>query len=263
MTKVQILAVGFFNTEILQRSMHSLAQEAANCRYPCELYLLENTSAKSPQIAEMAKKLYDQGSLTSHILSSHNVATNVVLHALRRKIIPCEAEYIAITEADVILDPGSMNEALDLLESHPSWGLCSIDIHLTNLPLEQYPDSVHWIPEALDRGDYLEGPTGFQFILFRKDFLVSFLESVLRGELRQPIALLNQSYVSMSDANLILYCSLSGIPWIRTKKNRLLHIGWELYSNPDNDYMRYKEELVRNGQIWADYPDTAFTTLLP
>jgi len=253
-----LLFIAFFNTEIIERSLESFAREKKAWN-SFDLVVLENPSPNSSEIRRVVSKYLRQGVVLAHLRWEKNVAANVVTRAVLEghlaAVTPLalhEYEYIGVTEGDVVVEPGLLQEMQTLLGDHPELEHVAADVDLSNLPLNNFPEAREWVPAPLDRGDYLEGETGLQLVLARTSAFFAFIGALARGELREKTVLTWRECPTFSDRNWRQFAQQRGKPWARTKKRRLLHIGWELYSDLDNDYVRHKDALVKSGSFWQD-----------
>ena len=137
-------------------------------------------------------------------------------------------DYISTTESDVVVENGSIEEAISILNENDEIPVSYIQL---NCDLEKYkklPIS-SWVPKPVKYKTFYTGITGFQFITFRKDILYDFLNRLENKEIIAPIALGCSDYYGISDTNLGIYIDnilrqKSGIT-----NRKLDHIGWEKY----------------------------------
>jgi hypothetical protein len=68
------------------------------------------------------------------------------------------------------------------------------------------------------------------------------------------IIALGDNYYGLSDSNLSLFNEYKKTLWIRTNNTKLDHIGWELYlkKNKNNEYVKFKDENIKNKKIRTD-----------
>lgn len=250
-----LLVLAFFNYDILKRSLESMVGSTSYYKnvedIPYDVYVLENPSPYSDKIGEYLKKLYNEGRIKGHYRSHDNIGGNIFFQAIIKGLIEIPKKYVCISEGDVILDKGSFEETLKLLEKYQKVPLCSIDIHLYNLPVGNFPNINSWIPEAIDFDDHRIGNTGLQFITIRSDFFIEFLQAIINKEVNRGIVFMGNGNF-FSDSNLHEFCQKKEKYWLRTKYRKLLHIGWELYWNLNNEYYLYKEQLIKSGKFWSN-----------
>lgn len=240
--KLVVLLQAYFNYEKIDRTLKSINSPDIEI----DIIFLECPSKYSEEIYNIGKKY----NIKNHFKCSENIAGEVFTLFIKNNIEFIKSyDYVATTEGDVVLDNGSISEAIYLLEKYNEnyTSVCSVDLHL-NLP--KYPIKFNdWVPTPIDKEDHLIGPTGFQFILFRPLFLLNFVNSCLNKEICAPIALGCNNYTSLSDTNLSIFCKRAGVHWIRTKFTKLDHIGWEEYVENNSEYVKEKELMLKSKKI--------------
>lgn len=254
--KVLIVFIAFFNHEIISKSLDSFLSERKWSRHSVEILVLENESPKSEYVANVTRNLP-----VIHFRYGKNAAANVIVRARQAGILKTEDyDFVAVTEGDVVLDSGLLDEAVDILARCPELDLVNADVHLTNLPLKNFPEAATWMPPAKEAGQYLVGDTGLQFVLSRREPFEAFLTALERGELRETTVLTWHPCQSFSDRNWRAFNAKRGKLWARTPERKLLHIGWDLYVDLDNDYIRLKNSLVASGSFWQDEGEASVFT---
>ena len=240
--RVLVLLNCYFNVGLIERTVISILET----KYPCDIIFLENPSKYSDDIRELVKKY----NIYKHFISNSNIEGNVfhLFCNLHSNIIE-KYTYIAMSEADVVLDKDSMHEAIRILNySNKKVEILSIDILLDykkyhNLPIDS------WVPKPSDINGYSVGGTGFQFIIFKNYVLKEFINSLNKKELVSPVALGVNNFHMMSDSNLSIFIAKRGTLWVRTKKNKLDHIGWEKYILNNDEYIKDKEKNILTKKI--------------
>lgn len=256
MKKHAILMIAFFNCNLIEETLKSLIKDFTENSIPYDIYVLENSSPKSELIAEMLMKYKDF--ITKHIRSDINNFANIIIDAFTEELIPRNYKYYSVTESDVILNPNAYDEAIFILKKY-KFHLCSIDLSLENLPVKKFPEAIHWVPQPIVFNEFLVGPTGFQFIVFRRKMFLKYIKTLITkrdSELKtseKPIQLIR-------DQLLDHYCEKLGITWVRTKKSKLLHKGWDLYLDDDNEYVQYKKQQNKD-KDWGYTPGAKLTLI--
>jgi hypothetical protein len=243
--RILVLLNCFFNTDFIERTVVSILET----KYPCDIIFLENPSKYSDDIRILAKKY----NVYKHFISNNNMEGNIfhLFCNLHSNIIE-KYVYIAMSEADVVLDKESLHEAIKILNySNNEVEVLSIDIFLDhkkyyNLPIDR------WVPKTIKINGYSVGETGFQFIIFKNYVLHEFITSLNKKELVSPVALGVNDYYMMSDSNLTLFIEKRKRLWVRTIKNKLDHIGWEKYIFNNDEYVKIKNENITNKKIRAN-----------
>lgn len=231
----------FFNVKDVKRTIDSL--ERTGMEY--DIIFLENPSKFSSEMRQLAqeKKIYQ------HYICSDNIEGNVwELFFKQFPDVAVKYRYIALSEADVVLDKDALQEAITLLNSSGSnVGNVSIDLHLDTVKYKTLPIRA-WVPAAQQRDGYSVGATGFQFIIFKPAFLMEFIAAIRRKQLSCSIALGTSRFFGISDSNLQEFNQRKGTLWVRTVKAKLDHIGWEHYLGYD-DYCAEKDKNLKMGKI--------------
>jgi hypothetical protein len=228
----------FFNVSLIDRCLESI-QKSSKTNFTVDIVLLENPSKYSHNI----KLLTSKYNIYKHYICNDNIEGNIfTLYMEKYRDTIEKYTYIAMTEGDVVLEENAMEEAIEILERNDSRvGNLSIDIEMNytkyyNLPIRE------WIPVARQIEDYDVGPTGFQCIVFKRDFVLDFFGELRKNTLCAPVALGNRVFYGLSDSNLTLYTQKRNTLWVRTKKYKLDHIGWEMYIDMNNEYVKEKEK---------------------
>jgi len=106
--RVLVLLNCFFNTDFIERTVVSIMET----KYPYDIVFLENPSKYSEDIRLMAKKY----NVYKHFISNNNMEGNIfhLFCNLHSNIIE-KYIYIAMSEADVVLDKESLHEAIEIL----------------------------------------------------------------------------------------------------------------------------------------------------
>uniref|UniRef100_A0A6C0JNA3 Glycosyltransferase 2-like domain-containing protein n=1 Tax=viral metagenome TaxID=1070528 RepID=A0A6C0JNA3_9ZZZZ len=240
--RLLVLLNCFFNTSDIERTLISLI----NTEFPCDIIFLENPSKYSDSIRILAKKY----NIYKHFMCSDNIEGNIFhIFCNTHKHIIDQYRYIAMSEADVVLDKNALHECIGLLDnSTDRVDLASIDLHLNtekyhNLPISQ------WVPTSSIVDNYLVGHTGFQFIVFKKNTLNEFITSLNNKKISAHVALGVHNYYGLSDTNLFWFVHERNKLWIRTLDSKLDHIGWEHYIQNDDEYVQEKNKNITSGKL--------------
>lgn len=251
MYKIAIIVEAFYNCSDVDRTIDSILKNINSTKHELsvDIIVLENPSPKSKQMLKIYSKYKDH--ILMYLRASENIEGNIFTVFINQyRDTLKDYDYIGLTEGDAILDDGALLETVNLLNKYPKAGNCSISLSLANLQIPPLPQSArNWYPRGRDAGDHIIGATGFQFINFRRDFLFGFIDALNAKQLTSPVALGTREYQQISDSNLILYNSRVKKTWIRTKQFKLLHIGWDHYKNPKDEYWVYKTQLLKSGQL--------------
>lgn len=235
----------FFNVSLIDRCLESIKNSLKNT-FTLDIILLENPSKYSEEIYRLGKKY----NIYKHYICNDNIEGNIfTVYMEKYKDTIQKYKYVGMSEGDVVMEEGALEEAIGILERNDARvGNISIDVELNyskyyNLPIRQ------WIPVARHVDDYDVGPTGFQCIVFKRDFALDFFAELKKQTLCGSVALGNTVFYGLSDTNLTIYNERRNTLWIRTKKYKLDHIGWEMYIDMNNDYVREKEKNLSTNKI--------------
>jgi hypothetical protein len=240
--RVLVLLNCFFNTDFIERTVVSILET----KYPCDIIFLENPSKHSDDIRLLAKKY----NIYKHFISDNNIEGNIfhLFCNLHSNIIE-KYVYIAMSEADVVLDKESLHEAIKILNySNNKVEILSIDILLDYKKYYKLPIDI-WVSKPIMVNGYSVGPMGFQFIIFKKYVLNEFIKSLNKKELVSPVALGVSNFHMLSDSNLNMFIVKRKKLWVRTIKNKLDHIGWEKYILNNDEYVKEKENNIVKKKI--------------
>lgn len=242
--KLLILLNCFFNHELINRTLKSIKET----NFYCDIIFLENPSKYSDEI----NKLGVQYKIYKHYICDENIEGNIFTLFIKNfKNIINNYDYIGLSEADVVLEKDSLDEAIQILDMNDnSIGNISIDLDLNYEKYNELPLNT-WINPPKIIENYKVGPTGYQFIIFKRDFLYDFIETLDKKIIFSKVALGVEKYYGLSDSNLSLFNEYRKKLWIRTNKTKLDHIGWELYLkiNENNEYVKFKNENISNKKI--------------
>lgn len=243
--KVLVLAMAYFNYHDVNKTLISLSKQD-KVEF-IDVILLENPSKYSVQM----KKVAEHPIVQRHYIADENVEGLIMQEFVRQnQDFVFKYKYIAMTESDVVLDYNSISESLHLIRIIKDVGVVSVNLRLDNLQIPPLPpEAVNWVPPAIEHEIFLEGPTGFQMIIFPRDNLKLFLNALVHNELGNGIALGNGPYHGISDSNLAQFLIDRKLIWARTKNSSLLHIGWEHYKDPTDEYWMHKNDLLDKGMI--------------
>jgi len=212
-----------------------------------DIVILENPSKYSKKMSETVKKYGDR--IKAHYLCSQNIEMVCFqAYTLINKLdIQQKYDYICISEGDVVLKPGSMRECYNLI--NPQQPVCSINISLENLKIPPHPaDAIYWVPPRKIYKDHKEGEFGLQFVMIETLYFYDFLDALEKKELGERIPL-GESTHSFSDTNLRAYMRKTGVKFYNTLKNDLIHIGWDHFLDPKDEYWCHRNTLIKEKKI--------------
>ena len=222
--KHAIIMLVYYNHDLIERTLKSFRKYRDN--HSVDIYFIENPSKNSSLIKDLANTY----NINHHYICSENIGGILIGHFLRKMKIGLlnKYDYISITESDVVVDDGSIEETVTILNENHEIPVSYIQL---NCDLEKYTKLPinEWVPKPVRYKTFYTGITGFQFITFRKDILYDFLNRLKNKEISAPIALGCSDYYDVSDTNLRIYIYnvLKQKGGITNRK--LDHIGWEKY----------------------------------
>ena len=236
-----ILLNCFFNVNDVKRTVESIERTGL----PCDIIFLENPSKYSPDMHKLAQ----EKRIHQHYICSDNIEGNIwELFLSNHPEISTQYRYIALSEADVVLDKDALHEITTLLDASGSnVGNASVDLHLDTEKYKTLPIRA-WVPVPEQKAGYSVGASGFQFIVFKPAFLMEFITAIRQKQLSCSIALGSSHFYGISDSNLQEFNRRKGTLWIRTVKAKLDHIGWEHYLTYD-EYCAEKDKNLKAGKI--------------
>lgn len=222
--KHAIIMLVYYNHDLIERTLKSFQKYRYN--NDVDIFFIENPSKNSSYIKELVKKY----NINYHYICNENIGGMLVELFLRnmKDILLYNYDYISTTESDVVVDDGSIEEAISILNENNEIPVSYIQI---NCDLEKYkklPTAI-WVPKPTKYKTFYTGITGFQFITFRRNILYDFLDRLKNKEIMSPIACGCSDFHGLSDINLGIYINnilgqKGGITNIK-----LDHIGWEKY----------------------------------
>jgi len=233
--KHAIIMLVYYNHDLIERTLKSFQKYRDNNEV--DIYFIENPSKNSPLIKDLANTY----NVNYHYICSENIGGILFEYFLRKMhFLLDKYDYISTTESDVVVEDGSIEEAISILNENNEIPVSYIQL---NCDLEKYkklPIS-SWVPKPTKYKTFYTGITGFQFISFRKIILYDFLNRLENKEIIAPIALGCSNYYGLSDTNLGIY--INNI--LRQKggitNGKLDHIGWEKYIDMNGNFIETGE----------------------
>jgi hypothetical protein len=190
-----------------------------------DFFIIENPSINSNEIYEYFHK--------QNLIGYIQFDTNITFKAIERFIIDyhdllLKYEYITISDCDLQVE--NSNEVfLELRKnlSLPDVGVSCVDLLLDNFP-KHVPGCNSWMPSPISETDeYIECATGGHLCTIKTE----------------NIALFQGTFI---DQHIWNRTYQSNLKWVKTKKNKALHLTWDLYYE-GNAYYELKKH---NNNIW-------------
>lgn len=214
-----IIMLVYFNYDLVERSINSFTSQ-----FQGDIIFIENPSIHSEKMRQIGKKY----NICSHYICNENIGGCAIELFLRSNADMLKKyDYIAVTESDMVIEKGGINELFDILTNNIEIDIASIqlDIHLSkykNLP------TYLWVPPIEKYKNFYLGYTGFQFIMFRHNILYDFLQKLADKKHVNHIACGSNDFYGLSDTNLYDYIMKNEMKWAVTN-TKGDHIGWEKY----------------------------------
>ena len=187
------------------------------------------------------------GDIVKYVLLDENIAGSAMQVYTEHIYADDGSPYIMITDGDVtVADPAWLDEELTILRTHDEIFVCAADLHLSNLPLHNFPEAGGWVSQATDMGSYLDGFCGAHLLLFKKEFYLDCLKYV------------SENALPFIDSSFHKYALQHGLSWARTKKAKAHHITWDLYADMNHEYTKLKTT-TRYDELWNHSKLCGFT----
>lgn len=242
--KIQCCVLAYYDLETIRKSIDFLCDR--NDRL--EITVIENRSKHTDdKIKPYVLDKLEAGKIVKYVLLDKNIAGNALKVYTDYVYQDDGSPYFLLTDGDLtVADPAWLDEELAILERHDETFVCSLDLDLSNLPVQSFPEAHSWITQPADRGAYLEGFSGAYLLLFKKEF---FLDS---------LAYIRKNNMVFLDASLHKYALQHGLAWARTKKAKAHHITWDLYMDLNHEYTRLKTSATYD-ELWTNNNVCGFT----
>mgnify|MGYP003378416149 CR=1 FL=1 len=190
-----------------------------------DYFIVENYSSNSNDIKEyfLGKRLIGYIQFEQNIT---NNAANIFLRDFKHKLI--EYKYTTFSDCDLLVHSKELlfGELFDNLE-HKNVLVSCADLEMENLP--NVKGSENWIPKSITTDIHIEGFTGIHFLTIKNENL-DFFEKI-----------------HFLDTNLHLKCKKLKKKWVKTLKNKVYHLTWDIYFD-GNDYFEFKVKNFNN--LW-------------
>ena len=224
--KHAIIMLVYYNYDLIERCLKSFSHYLKDNK--ADIYFIENPSIHSIKIKELVKKY----NINFHYICNENIGGCAFeLFPRQNKSLMEKYEYISVTESDVIVENGAIEECIDILDNNVEVPVISIQLNCELYKYRNLPTS-KWVHRSQKYKTFYKGSTGFQFIMFRNYVLYDFLEKLNNKKIINPIALGCRNFYGVSDSNLTHYIKMIKSVWARTN-SKLDHIGWEKYVDKD------------------------------
>ena len=226
--KHAIVMLAYFNCDLVERTLESFGNYRKNTSV--DVFLIENPSKNSASMREIAVKY----NVAGHYMCSENVGVSLFEEFLRlRRAQMSDYDFISITESDVVVEDGAIEETLSILQENAEIPIAQIQL---NVDLDKYRKLLlgneWWVPQPIRYKTFFRGMTGFQFVTLRKEVMYDVLDRLGRKEISGDISGMAGApgtYTGLSDQTLGKYIRLHHEGLAAITNLRLDHIGWEKY----------------------------------
>lgn len=244
MNKILILMNVYFNYEYVERTLDSIKANKGD--FTIDFIFLENPSKYSFKIKELSKK-YN----INHYICNENIAGQIFqLFYSNNQSLLTKYDYICVTESDVVLDIGCIDEALYILNNLNNIGVCYVGLKLGLKKYKSIQKKIdRWVPKPRIKTFYAEGHTGIHFVVFKSSYFFNLMKDIENKRLHTAIALGQKKYFGFSDSNLQRFNKLNNFKPVQTIKNKLDHIGWETAIGLNNEYKQVKDFNLKTKKI--------------
>jgi len=224
MKKTTLFFLAYFDFDVIKRSLESFYELSEFL----EIIVIENGSVNSNEIRTFLKNEINRGKIHSCYFFQRNLSNNSIEIVISKELKKLSTEeYFIISDGDLILeDKNSYVEIKNIMDNHHELFACGISLDKRNLPLDNFPESVFWIPEDIhEEEDFYEAKTGAHLLMVRTtDFLKYWKFREDKNE-------------SLTDSSMANYCYNSqNKKWARSKKSKALHLTWDSYNDLNHPY---------------------------
>lgn len=230
MKKHLCILICYQNYEHIMATYNSLKSENI------DFIIIENKS----QNTELIKEFFLKQPIKKYVLFKNNIVNNAMNIFLKDFFdLLGEYEYITISDCDLLIEDSdeTFREIFAILEDR-NVGVCCIDLDMKNLP--DVTGAKNWVPPIkMETETYLEGDSGIHLMTIRNENI-----DILKN-------------VHFLDSNLIRKCNKNNKKWVKTKKNRAIHLTWDLYK-PGNPYYEFKK---KNKNMWHERKESEYDIL--
>jgi len=222
------ILICYNNTEHIINCFESLKSDNV------DFFIIENYSKNSTDIESYFKKQ----KLVGYIQFESNISFRAVERFIKdyHELIN-SYDYITISDCDLQVQ-NSADVFSELIKNLnlPNVGISCVDLSLDNFP-HHIPNSNIWLPLPLsETKDYIECDTGVHLCTMKKEnlhlLLGTFIDQHIRARTRN-----------------------SNLKWVKTKKNKAIHLTWNLYvdGNPYYEYKKLNTSIIWNHLNTSEY----------
>lgn len=163
--KIPCVVSVYYNFDIIKKTLDFICQyqDMLNIMV-VENYSIHTNSNIKPYMLE----LLNNEIITKYVLFEENISNNALELIFKNNLIDelDQHEFFILTDGDVVVTQNDfLSEQLRIMLNHPDIFVCAVSLHLDNLPIENYPNAISWIPPDINQfHDYYETLTRLHFI---------------------------------------------------------------------------------------------------
>lgn len=226
--KILCVVLVYYEFQHIRRAVDALINTDA-----LDLVVVENKSEHTDtSIKPYILDLVHKDKVLKYFLFDKNISNNAIEVVLDSSFIDYSSyDYVLVTDGDLEpIDSNWLHEQLKIINNNPDVFVCGIDLDMSNLPVNTFPNVHNWIPKTIrETEDYLECTTGLHYLLFRKRDFTSFL------------AYRRQNNLHFVDGTLHHYCyNVIYKKWAKTKVCKAIHLTWDSYQDLNHPYTKLK-----------------------
>jgi hypothetical protein len=203
----------FYNTHHIKQCYESLKNQDV------DFFIVENKSENSEEI----HKYFKEQNILGHIRFEDNITFRAIeLFVKDYYNLLTQYNYITISDCDLKLT----NSQDTFSEIIKNLNLDNVGISCVDLSLENFPSHIEgskgWIPSIIGENDeYIECATGIHLCTIKKENLYLFKQTFI-------------------DSFILRLTYSNSLKWVKTKKNKAIHLTWDLYTQ-GNEYFEFKK----------------------
>lgn len=173
---------------VIKASLDSFIQHGGG---NLDIHILHNPGDDREQneaIGQFCKQAVKDGTVTSYALYSRNISNNAYLQFLlaeRPELV--SSTYIMLTDGDILLAPGTVEEELRILTAHQSIFACGARIEASrwanDIPAKEQLVQLH-DATSNSAADYTKSATGIWAVLFRTPELFAMIDKLVENDRR-------------------------------------------------------------------------------
>lgn len=186
--RIPCLFLAYGAPDIIKASLDSFVQSGASS---LNIHILHNpgdSRAENAAIAKICRHALRDGSIASYARYAQNISNNAYLqYVLAERAALETSSHIMLTDGDVLLSPGTIEEELRILATHESVFACGARMDAARwsdkVPTKQELVQLH-TPPANAKADYTSAATGIWAVLFRTSEFFAMIDRLVENDRR-------------------------------------------------------------------------------